>query len=292
MLAFTVPLVAPPARAKTALFARIAPASAAVTTIPVITDDFLGAPLVASPGDKRRRASGEREETVEDRFAPDAVSSPFGRWTGRVSRFAAAPLALALVLVSVYAMQTRNDMHDLQAANAALVGNVASNNAAAAEAAPTQLAASLIEPTITTDSATDMVAQPVLYTFSASGSSGQTGSARSISPVNSTCRMAGDGTGKYHLQVSGVQLSGNASTAAVYLEAPNGERTYLTSIDIDASGSGDAAFTFNAAIPEDSILLIGPRGSGSAGAQPIDGATTFLLTSDNSGGMGLGSSSS
>lgn len=292
LLALSVPLVDPPARAKTALFERIAPAATIVTTIPAIGNDLFGKPLVSSPVDKRRRKSNERAETVEDRFAPGPVTSPINHWTGRVSKLAAAPLALALVLVSVYALQTRNDMQDLEAANAALTGNIAASNVSA-ELAPTEMAsAPFAEPTIETDNSSDLIAQPVMYTFSASGSGGQTGSARSISPVNSTCRMAGDGTGNYHLQISGVKLSANTGTAAVYLQAPSGQRTFLTYVDINAAGSGQATFNFDASIPEDSILLIGPDSSGSAGAQPIDGATTFLLTSDDSSVTGLGGSSS
>jgi hypothetical protein len=289
MLALTVPLVAPPARAKSALFGRIAPTTTVITAVPTINDELFGAPLVSSPGDKRRRKSSEGAQTVEDRFAPGSVTSPFNRWTGRVSKLAAAPLALALVLVSVYALQTRNDMQDLQAANAALTGNVAASNVSA-EIAPTEMAAaSFAEPTITTG-ASDIVAQPVLYTFSAANSGGQTGSARSISPVNSTCRMAGDGSGNYHLQISGVKLPVNASAVAVYLEAPSGQRTFLTNVAINTTGYGEATFNFDSSIPEDSILLIGAESSGSAGAQPIDGATTFLLTSDDSSVAGLGSS--
>lgn len=288
LLAFSVPLVTPPARAKLALFERIAPVPTVVATIPATGSELFGSPLVSSPGDKRRRKSSEHADTVEDRFAPGPVTSPLNRWTGRVSKFAAAPLALALVLVSVYAMQTRNDMQDLQAANASLAGNIAANNAA--ESVPTQLAsAPQAAPTITSDSA-NLVAQPVLYTFSATNSGGQTGSARSISPINSTCRMAGDGTGNYHLQISNVKLPAKTTTAAVYLQTPSGQRTYLTDVEINASGYGEATFSFNSSIPEDSILLIGPESSGLAGAQPIDGATTFLLTSDDSSITGLGSS--
>lgn len=291
MLAFSVPLVTPPARAKTALFERIAPVPSVITTLPATSADLFGSPLVSSPGDKRRRKSSEHADIVEDRFAPGSVTSPINRWTGRVSKFAAAPLALALVLVSVYALQTRSDVQDLQAANAVLAGNVASN-AAAADSVPTQLAAaSLAEPTITSDT-TDIVAQPVLYTFSAANSGGQTGSARSISPVNSTCKMASDGTGNYHLQISGVELPANVTTAKVYLQSPSGVRTYLTDVHVNASGYGEATFNFNASIPADSILLIGPSSSGSADAQPIDGATTFLLASDDSTVTGLGGSSS
>lgn len=294
LLALSVPLSDPPARAKTKLFERIAPPATVVATIPlsISNSDFLGTPLVSSPGDKRRRKANEHAETVEERFAPGSVTSPLNRWTGRVSKLAAAPLALALVLVSVYALQTRNDMQDLQAANAALAGNVAASNVSA-QLAPTEMASALFaEPTIETGNSGDLVAQPVLYTFSASGSGGQTGSARSISPVNSTCRMAGDGTGNYHLQISGVQLPATTSTAAVYLQSSTGQRTFLTYVEINSSGSGQATFNFDASIPEDSILLIGPESLGSAGAQPIDGATTFLLTSDDSSVTGLGSSSS
>lgn len=290
LLAYSIPLVTPPERAKRALFDRIAPVTAVVTA-QIPGNDLFGSPLVSSPGDKRRRKSHEQDGTVEERFAPGSVTSPINRWTGRVSKLAVAPLALALVLVSVYAMQTRNDVQDLQAMNASLVSaslispdsdaNVSAGLAAAAEA----------EATITSDSAGDLIAQPVLYTFSTAGGGGQTGSARNISPVNSTCKMAGDGTGKYHLQISGVDLPANTNTADVYLQSPGGQRTYLTTVAIDASGYGEATFSFDARVAENSTLLIGSPASGSAGAQPLDGAVTYLLTSDNTEVTGLGASS-
>ncbi len=285
LLGLTAPLVDPPARAKAALFQRIA--TPELVTAPAVADDLFGMPLVASPGDKRRRTPGEPAKVFEERFAPGAITSPISRWSGRVSKIAVAPLALALVLVSVYAMQTRGDLHDLQATNASLT----SASLLSAGTSGDQEVADLNEPAAATTAiadSQDLLAQPVLYTFSASGS--QTGSARAVSPVDSTCKMAGDGTGKYSLQVYGVDLPGTANEAAVYLQTANGSRTYLTSVSLDASGFGEASFKLDMPIASDSTLLIGPAGGNSAGAQPMNGAVTFLLTSGNTDVPGLGSS--
>jgi hypothetical protein len=286
LLAYSVPLVDPPARAKLALLDRIAP-TAPITTAPEVSLDLFDSPWVSSPGDKRRRKSSEGSGTVEERFAPGSVTSPINRWSGRVSKLAVAPLALALVLVSVYALQTRNDVQDLQAVNATLLSsalispNVTTSGGTAADS-PVDLA------TRTIDSASDLVAQPVLYTFSAAGSDGQTGSAQNVSPVSSTCKMAGDGTGKYHLRLSGVELPAKSNPAAVYLQSPTGKRTFLTNVFIDANGYGEAEFSLDAGIAENSTLLIGSAASGSANAQPLDDVTTYLLTNDDSGVTGLG----
>ncbi|MGH2551448.1 MAG: zf-HC2 domain-containing protein [Thermomicrobiales bacterium] len=291
LLAYAVPLVDPPARAKLALFDRIAPA-AMIATTPELNIDHFGSPWVSSPGDKRRRKSNEGAGTVEGRFAPASVTSPINRWTGRVSKLAVAPLALALVLVSVYAMQTRNDVNDLQAVNASLISaslispnaNTDGDVSGAGTVADSQVELA----TKTIDSASDLIAQPVLYTFSAAGNDGQTTSAKNVSPVSSTCKMAGDGTGKYHLRLSGVDLPASSNLAAVYLQSPTGTRTFLTTVLIDGNGYGEATFSLNAGIAENSTLLIGSATSGSANAQPVNGGTTYLLTSDDSDVTGLG----
>ncbi|CAN5632385.1 hypothetical protein BH09CHL1_BH09CHL1_25220 [soil metagenome] len=287
LLAYSVPLVDPPVRAKLALLDRIAPA-AIVETTPETNLDLFGSPWVSSPGDKRRRKSSEGAGTVEERFAPGSVTSPINRWTGRVSKLAVAPLALALVLVSVYAMQTRNDNQDLQAVNASLLSSslISPNVTPASGGTVADSQVDLATKTIT--SANDLVAQPVLYTFSAAGSDGQTGSAQNVSPISSTCKMAGDGTGKYHLKLSGVDLPAKSNLAAVYLQSPTGKRTFLTSVFIDANGFGEAEFSLDAGIAENSTLLIGSAASGSANAQPLDDVTTYLLTSDDSDVTGLG----
>lgn len=286
LLGLTAPLVDAPARAKTALFQRIA--TPELVTAPAIADDLFGMPLVASPGDKRRRTPSESAKVFEARFAPGSVTSPISRWSGRVSKIAVAPLALALVLVSVYAMQTRGDLHDLQATNASLTSASLLSSGTSGEQEVADLNAPSAANTAVADTG-NLVAQPVLYTFSASGGS-QTGSARAVSPVDSTCKMAGDGTGKYQLQVYGVDLPGSANKAAVYLQTANGMRTYLTSVTLDASGFGEANFKLDTPIASDSTLLIGPAGGSSAGAQPMNGAVTFLLTSGNTDVPGLGSS--
>lgn len=287
LLAYSVPLVDPPARAKLALFDRIAPV-ATVTATPEVSLDLFDSPLVSSPGDKRRRKSSEGAETIEERFAPGSVTSPINRWTGRVSKLAVAPLALALVLVSVYAMQTRNDVQDLQAVNASLLSSSLISPNVAADSDSTAADSQVDLSTKSIDSTTDLVAQPVLYTFSASGSEGQTGSAQNVSPVSSTCKMAGDGTGKYHLRLSGVDLPAKSNLAAVYLQSPTGKRIFLTSVFIDANGYGEAEFSLDAGIAENSTLLIGSAASGSAGALPLDDVTTYLLSSDDSEVTGLG----
>ncbi len=287
LLGLTVPLVDPPARALTALMQRVA--APAVVSAPAVTDELFGMPLVASPGDKRRRTTGEPATVFEERFAPGPVTAPISRWSGRVSKIAVAPLALALVLVSVYAMQTRGDLHDLQATNASLTSAslLSAGTSGNSQVADTQAAeATTVAETGVTGNA--LVAQPVMYTFSASGP--QTGSARAISPVDSTCKMAGDGTGNYHLQMYGVDLPGSARTAAVYLQTASGARTYLASVTLDASGAGEANFSLDMPIADDSVLLIGPAGGSSAGAQPLNSAVTFLLTSGNNDVPGLGSS--
>lgn len=287
LLAYSVPLVDPPARAKLALLDRIAPETAAAIT-PEVTPDLFGSPWVSSPGDKRRRKSSEGSETIEERFAPGSVTSPASRWTGRVSKLAVAPLALALVLVSVYAMQTRNDAQELQDLNASLMSSALISPKVTTAGGGTVADSQVDLATKTIDTATDMIAQPVLYTFSAAGSGGQTGSAQNVSPVSSTCKMAGDGTGKYHLRLSGVELPAKSSLAAVYLQSPTGKRTFLTSVFIDANGYGEAEFSLKAGIAANSTLLIGSAASGSANAQPVENGTTYLLTSDDSEVTGLG----
>ena len=226
-------------------------------------------------------------------------------FNGRVAKFAAAPLALALVFVSIYALNPfggdNDNSVDGQVASiveATLVSSdlsseptvtpdpSAANDAPAVPSGAVQTAKiatqddSSINTAVNLDGfTTQFLSSQPLYTLSARSNGSPTESARSIAPTEGMCRMSSYKEGQYQLSLSGVALPGGAGEAGIYLKAKNGEKTLIARINIDDSGNGQTTFTLIRPISDFSMLMIGPIEGGSIAARPLNGSMTFSLTS-------------
>jgi hypothetical protein len=300
-LPFAVTLSSPSDGAKSALFARIAQTPVASAPARSTTTPKYASAIVDSPAAKRGPA---RDQTGKSTLVDSGVSNPSFTWLNSKVAKIGAPLALALVLVSMYAINglgnDNTDPTDPQVASlveATLVSTDLNNEPTVAPGQgtsnektadpPSDVQSinsstqddSSIDTAVNTDGFTTQFLSQPLYTLSARSNGSPTESARSIAPTEGMCWMSSYKEGQYQLSLSGVALPGGAGEAGIYLKAKNGEKTLITRINIDASGNGQTTFTLIRPISDFSMLMIGPIEGGSKAARPLNGSMTFSLTS-------------
>jgi hypothetical protein len=294
-------LSTPSEGAKSALFARIAQTPTVSAPVVAIAAPQYSA-IVDSPASKRGPARDQQKSATS---ADSGSTNPSPAWlNGRVAKFAAAPLALALVLVSIYVINPfdRNNVPaggDVASlVETPLVSSDANSeptktiNQSAPGVAPTvpsnivQVAKNATQDDSSIDTAvnldgftTQFLSSQPLYALSARSNGGPTESARSIAPTEGLCRMSSYEEGQYQLSLIGVSLPGGAGEAAIYLKAKNGETTQIGTITIDQNGNGQTTLSLEQSITDYSMLMIGPGEGGANTAKPLNGSMTFSLTS-------------
>jgi hypothetical protein len=300
-LPFAMRLSSPSEGAKSALFARIAKSPSAAAPVVSATAAHYSA-IVDSPVGKR----GPVRDLPNSSIAVDpAATSPSFAWLNSQVAKIGAPLALALVIVGLYAFNPfgsdKGDPANGQVASleqATLVSSdvnsqpTATPNQGSANEQPSdppsvaQTANSSTQDDSSIDTAvnldgftTQLLSSPPLYTLSARSNGSPTESARSIAPSEGTCRMSSYKEGQYQLSLSGVALPGGAGEAGIYLKAKDGKKTLIAKINIDANGNGQTTFTLLRPITDFSMLMIGPIEGGSMAARSLNGSMTFSLTS-------------
>jgi len=300
-LPFAMRLSSPSEGAKSALFARIAKSPSAAAPVVSATAAHYSA-IVDSPVGKRGPVRDLPNSSIA--VDPAATSLSFAWLNSQVAKIG-APLALALVIVGLYAFNPfgsdKGDPANGQVASleqATLVSSdvniqpTATPNQGSANEQPSdppsvaQTANSSTQDDSSIDTAvnldgftTQLLSSPPLYTLSARSNGSPTESARSIAPSEGTCRMSSYKEGQYQLSLSGVALPGGAGEAGIYLKAKDGKKTLIAKINIDANGNGQTTFTLLRPITDFSMLMIGPIEGGSMAARSLNGSMAFSLTS-------------
>lgn len=292
-LPFSAPALNPPPGAKQALFARINEAIEA----PVIAAAAFGSPIVDSPAAKRPSATAP----ARPGFAiNDLASWPKALLAGGAVKFAAAPLALALVLVTVYAFQAL----ETDDATMAILPTAAADSASEQPAAPVVAIdeSALQDVTfLSADTRGASITQPLAQTYSSdtapfvvrSRSAGApTELLRSVAPKFADCSMVRNASGAYDLVVSGVNLPGSSREAAVYLITQSGERLRVASVVLDERGNGSVTFTIDRPLTDFRTLQVGSIAEEIASAGPTrSGVVSFSLTVSARSAQGLALSS-
>jgi hypothetical protein len=306
-LPFAAPSLTPPDRAKHALFARIADAqpASAVSVPPVYTSvAHLDTPVIDSPAGKRHKPAAPR---AAQRPAGEhgAVSWPLSVLSSGVGKLATGSLALAFVLVTIYALQATdlvNDGPEVTPSAAAQVqptSEVAQAQstvpAAETEQADDDSFSSAAVGTVNVDtqgaSATEPVLQPLstnglqTYVYKTVSSGSQTELLRSVAPRFADCTLKQVDANAYAVTVSGIRLPGNGHQAGVFLVTYSGERMLVATIQINELGDGNATFTIDQPLSDFRTLQIG-AGTDSISAQATGamfGAVSFSLISSDSG---------
>jgi hypothetical protein len=299
-LPFAVQLSTPSEGAKSALFARIAQVPTASAPVLAAATSHYSA-IIDSPAAKR----GPARELPKSAVAADWGSNNQSQtWFNSQVAKIGAPLALALVIVGLYAFapfggdDNPNNGEVASLDQATFVStNVSTQSTATRDegttsedsADPASAAQSVNNPTrddssidtaVNTDGfTTQFLSSQPLYALSARSNGSPTESARSIAPTEGMCRMSSFEEGQYQLSLSGVALPGGAGTAGIYLKAKNGKTTQIATINIDQEGNGQTTFPLERPITDFSMLMIGPIEGGSMTARPLNGSMTFSLTS-------------
>lgn len=292
-LPFATPLSTPSAGAKSSLFAKIA--STPVATAALVNTP--AAPIIDSPLAKRSPA---RELKPVDRNGLVTGSTP-AWFNNQFTKLAAAPLAIALVLVGFYAFQTSggSDPGDqvAQVVEATLVSSAAGsaptaelNQASLPDIASknkpvsdgSTFADTAIDTPVTTEGFTTQFtsAQP-LYAMSARTNASSTESARSVAPNDGICRLSSLTPGQYQLSLSGVDLPGGAGDAGIYLATKHGQQLQIGTITIDKQGNGQTTFNLEQPMSNYVTLLIGPIDRSAGPALPLNQVATFSLNSSD-----------
>jgi hypothetical protein len=313
-LPFSVPGQTPPDRAKHALFARIADAqaAAAVASPPFTSIAHIDAPVIDSPAGKRRTQPGAAAAVLPT-SEPGSVSWPLSVLSSRVGRLAVAPLALAIVLVTLYSMNGIDSSDDI---SVSLTATAEAADTSTSEVAQTNL--SVTQPTFTAadteqapsapDAPTDAVertsdfadvtfldtqgassAGPAIQHYSTNSSgtfvykavgSGQTALMGTVAPNFAACSVVQNEPGSYVLTVSGVRLPGGTGIAGVYLVTYEGERIYVTDVVINEDGDGKVTFETERPFEAFRAIEVGmaQQGVGAATANPLYGSVIFSLT--------------
>ncbi len=298
----------PPDRARQALFARIADAqpAAAISSPPLTTTLTIDAPVIDSPASKRSRPdAGQMRPPVRD-----ANTSPWALpvWSSRVSKLAVAPIALMLVLVTMYALpglDRRSD--DADNSNRSAGDVVLTDSAPAAESQGEDLgntSSSSSDENVPFGDVTFLgldhseslaTTEPVFQTFAAnsegaftyralSTSGSQTEVLRAVAPNQAACTLVATiGSRAYALTVSHVRLPGNGQLAGIYLVTIAGEQVYVGAMKIDEQGNGTATFTLNQPLDDFRSLQIGPISAepGTFVNEPYFSAASFQLSWDD-----------
>ena len=294
LLPFATPLSSPSAGAKSSLFAKIASTSAATAALV----NAPASPIVDSPLAKR---SPIREKQPGDQSKLVSGASP-AWFNSQFTKIAAAPLAIALVLVGLYAFQTAGGSGEgngsaTQVAQATLVSSaassaptvpvsqaslpdIASKNKPATD--ESTFADTAIDTPVSTEGFTTqfMSAQP-LYAMSARTNGSSTESARSIAPNDGICRLSSLKPGQYQLSLSGVDLPGGAGVAGIFLATKQGDQLPIGKITIDQYGNGQATFSLEQPMSNYVALLIGPIDPSKGRALPLKQVATFSLSSSD-----------
>lgn len=289
-LPFTTSLSSPSAGAKASLFAKVASTPAATAALV----NAPASPLVDSPLDKRSPA---RDAQPGNRNAIATGATP-AWFSNQFTKYAAAPLAIALVLVGFYAFQAYGGSNDggdpAPAAEATLVSSAARSvpTSVVSQASLPDIASKnkplsdgstfagiTVDTPVTTDGfVTQFTSAQPLYAMSARTNGSATESARSIAPNDGICRLASLKPGQYQLSLSGVDLPGGAGIAGIYLATKQGESQQIGEITIDEYGNGRTTFTLQQPMSNYVALLIGPIDRGGGQALPLNQVATFSLS--------------
>lgn len=297
--------LAPPDRAKHALFARIADAGSASAVSPTAftTVAHIDAPVIDSPADKRRPRAAAH---VAHQSAGDlrGTSWPLSVLSSGVGRLATGSLALALVLVTIYSLQTfdligdnavstppasasdtEHDTSVAQADGAAPMITSTAETAAATEAPDEGNSNVPLGTLLTFDTQGASATEPVLqqlstdaartYVYKTVSSGSQTELMRSVAPTFADCALTITDTGTYQVTVSGVNLPGNRHQAFVYLVTYTGERVNLGRIHLNEFGDGSTTFAIEQPLSNFRTLQIGS-------GLHAPGAVSFSLNSSDS----------
>jgi hypothetical protein len=287
-LPFSAPTVAPPAGAKLALMARIA----APAPVLAVADTRLNSPIVQSPAEKRRSSQ------VETSRSSDLLDWTRDLVTARSLKFAAAPLALVLVLASVYGFggfdQTGDSNPSIDVGQ--VVPQVSNAVESAAEAVDPLDTADDVSVSFLSQSTSGATAtQPVVVsngtmnsTFMArsSRSGTQTELMRSIAPRFAECAFAKGEDGVWHIEVSGVNLPNLDGPADVYLISHDGETIDVGGVTLDESGNGIVSIDIDEPLSDYRTMQIGVDATADTNATFI----SFNLDLADRLSLGLGKS--
>jgi hypothetical protein len=268
-LPLSVPQRAPSPHAKLALMERIqspAPAFAAAA---------LHSPIIESPAAKRaaKPTDSSRGTDLMD-WTRELVS-------GRTKRLAAAPIALALVLVSLYGLGT---FEPSEGENAL----VPTAQAATTDTGNTIASTSDLDVTFLSAPATGgaTVTMPTSSSVGASGSTfmarsnralAQTELLRTVAPAFAECSLEKVSNGTWYVEVTGVSLANRDQPANVYLVSRAGELVEVGDVTLDQQGNGVVSFSLDQPMSEFSFIQIGSGSTGSTFAGQAPQHYTFQI---------------
>ena len=230
--------------------------------------------------------------------------------SSRVGRLAVGPLALAIVLVTLYSLNGVDSTDNLSAsltatAEAADTSEVAQANAPVTQptftAADSGLTSAPDAPSDAEERTSDFSdvtfldtqgassAGPALqqYPTNSSGTfvykavgGGQTALMGTVVPNFADCSVVRNEAGSYVLTVSGVRLPGGTGIAGVYLVTYEGERIYVTDVVINEDGDGKVTFESERPFEAFRAIEVGmaQQGVGAATSNPLYGSVIFSLT--------------
>jgi hypothetical protein len=278
LLPFSAPQRMPSSGAKLALMERI---NAPVPTL--FPSTSLASPVVDSPAGKRRAAAPEPGRATE------LIDWTRDLMSGTSMRLAAAPIALALVIVSLYSLGTFDSSNGennlVPTAQAAANVNSAVDTAADLEVA--FLSAGTGGATLTQPSVDTSGALGSSFMARSSRSLAQTELMRSVAPTFAECSIEKGASGSWRVEVTGVSLANLNEPADVYLVSKTGQLVEIGDVFLDHNGNGVINFVLNQPLSDFSFIQIGPND-----AQPAAIDTpehyTFRIDLDGRLSQGLG----
>jgi len=256
-LPFAAPLRSPSPAAKTALLERIA-APVAPAAI-----DF-DAVIVDSPADKRRTGVAATSRTADlFDWIPDFVS-------GRTIRFAAAPLALALVFVSLYGLGAldRSDGAGVAPTAQAAAADVIAPIESSAIQEVTLLSAGTSGASATSPAAKSGGTVPSSFMARSNRTVAQTEVAQAIEPRYAECEFERGEGGSWDIHVNGVSLPNLDGPASVALVSTTGELLKVGDVTLDESGNGIVRIQLDQPLTDFTTIQISAA-SPNGGASPL-----------------------
>lgn len=281
LLPFSAPLVAPPSTVKTSLMARI---SEPQVISPAFS--FLESPVIDGPADKRRSTA------VNAGRSNDLLDRTLSFMSGQGVKLAAAPLALALVFVSLYGFGVF-DSSDNAAAPAATIEAASSDLSDAVSSAPdfevSFLSAGTSGASVTRPSSVNASSSTSSFMARSSRSGTQTALLSSVVPRFAECEIAQGEGGKWSVAVSGVSLPYSATPSDVFLVSQTGEKVLVGDVKLDQFGNGKIIFEIDRPLSDFVTLQI--RSAAEAGETAADYQhVSFQLSLADRLSQGLGRS--
>ena len=257
-LPFSAAPLAPSPSAKLKLMQRIAEPTFA----------GIDSPIIDAPSQKRR--SGVVDSPPANDFfgwTRDLVSS-------RSIRMAAAPLAFALVFVSLYgfgAFDSGSGSTQLES-DVQLTGSTVNDTLESAVAQEvTFLSAGTSGATASQPSSVASTLTTSSFMARSSRLATQTEPMRSIVPTFAECEIAHAEGNSWKIQVYGVSLPNTNGPANVYLVSKTGELVNVGDVTLDDAGNGVITVVVDGSLSEYSTLQIGPGTD-----NPVTDATQFV----------------